>query len=57
MAVLGGIFILIIGLASLIGPAMVTHGYQEQNLELRESPPSSEHWPVSYTHLTLPTKA
>ena len=44
MAVLGGIFILIIGLASLIGPAMVTHGYQEQNLELRESPPSSEHW-------------
>ena len=23
---------------------MVTHGYQEQNLELRESPPSREHW-------------
>ena len=44
MAVLGGVFILIMGLASLIGPAMVTHGYQEQNLELRESPPSSEHW-------------
>ena len=44
MAVLGGGFILIMGLASLIGPAMVTHGYQEQNLELRESPPSSEHW-------------
>ena len=44
MAVLGGVFILIMGLASLIGPAMVTHGFQEQNLELRESPPSSEHW-------------
>jgi len=44
MAVLGGVFILIMGLASLIGPAIVTHGYQEQNLELRESPPSSEHW-------------
>ena len=40
----GWVFILIMGLASLIGPAMVTHGYQEQNLELRESPPSREHW-------------
>ena len=44
MAVLGGVFILIMGLASLIGPAIITHSYQEQNLELRESPPSSEHW-------------
>ena len=44
MAVFGGLFILVMGLASLVGPAMVTHGYQEQNLELRESPPSAEHW-------------
>jgi len=44
MAVFGGLFILVMGLASLVGPTMVTHGYQEQNLELRESPPSAEHW-------------
>jgi len=44
MAVFGGLFILVMGLASRVGPTMVTHGYQEQNLELRESPPSAEHW-------------
>jgi len=44
MAVIGGIFILIMGMASFFGPMMVEHGYQEQNLELRETPPSADHW-------------
>jgi oligopeptide transport system permease protein len=43
MAVIGGIFILIMGMASFFGPMMVEHGYQEQNLELRETPPSADH--------------
>lgn len=44
MAVAGGIFISLIILTSVFGPMLVQYGYQEQNLELRESPPSAEHW-------------
>lgn len=43
MAVLGGIFILIIGLASLVGPMMIKYNYSQQDLQLKESPPSKEH--------------
>ncbi len=44
MAVAGGIFISLMILTSVFGPMLVQHGYQEQNLELRESAPSAEHW-------------
>ncbi|MBT5926837.1 MAG: ABC transporter permease [Verrucomicrobia bacterium] len=44
MAVIGGVFILIVGLASLCGPMMVKYNYWEQDLQLRESAPSMEHW-------------
>ena len=44
MAVAGGIFISLMILTSAFGPMLVQHGYQEQNLELRESSPSAEHW-------------
>ncbi len=44
MAVAGGVFILLMMLTSLFGPMFVEYGYQEQNLQLRESPPSAEHW-------------
>jgi oligopeptide transport system permease protein len=44
MALFGGFFILLMMLSSFFGPMLVPHGYQEQNLQLRESPPSAEHW-------------
>lgn len=44
MAVAGGIFISLMILTSAFGPMLVQYGYQEQNLELRESSPSAEHW-------------
>ena len=44
MAVAGGIFISLMILTSAFCPMLVQHGYQEQNLELRESSPSAEHW-------------
>jgi oligopeptide transport system permease protein len=44
MAVAGGIFIFLMILTSVFGPMLAQHGYQEQNLELRESAPSAEHW-------------
>jgi len=44
LAVAGGIVILLMALACFAGPWFLTYSYQEQNLELRESPPSAEHW-------------
>ena len=44
MAVAGGIFILLMMITSFFGPMVVEFGYQEQDLQLRESAPSTEHW-------------
>ena len=50
-----------VGLA-LISPSVVPFDYKLQNSALMLSQPDAIHWlgadhPVSYTHLTLPTKA
>ena len=44
MAVIGGFFILLMIVTSFFGPMLIKHGYQEQDLDLKESPPSREHW-------------
>jgi oligopeptide transport system permease protein len=44
MALLGGIFILLMAVAAFMGPMFLSNGYQEQNLDLRETPPSADHW-------------
>jgi oligopeptide transport system permease protein len=44
MAVLGAIVILVISLASIVGPFMVKLSYEETNLNLGASAPSGDHW-------------
>jgi len=43
MAVFGAIALAIIAAASLIGPLVIAHGYEEQNLLLGAAPPSAAH--------------
>jgi oligopeptide transport system permease protein len=44
MAVLGGIFVIIITLLSFTGPYLLKFDHKEQNLTNRLKPPSGEHW-------------
>ena len=44
MAVFGGVVILVISFASIVGPYMVRLSYEETNLDLGASPPSADHW-------------
>jgi oligopeptide transport system permease protein len=44
MAVLGAVIILVISLASIVGPFMVRLSYEETDLNLGASGPSRDHW-------------
>lgn len=44
MAVAGGIFIVLLMLASFLAPLIAPHSYQEQNLALGATPPGLAHW-------------
>lgn len=44
LAFIGGIVIIVLGVICLVGPWLITKGYQEQDLHLGASPPSAEHW-------------
>ena len=44
MAVLGGIFILLLALISFATPFIAPDSYKHQNLDLGATPPSSAHW-------------
>lgn len=44
MAVAGGIILIILGIACLVGPFVSPYSYEEQDLDLNASPPSAQHW-------------
>ncbi len=44
MAVAGGVILLVIALACIVGPWISSYGYEEQDLVLGASPPSARHW-------------
>lgn len=44
MAVAGGIMLIILGIACLVGPFVSPYSYEEQDLDLNASPPSAQHW-------------
>ena len=44
LAVGGAIVLLVLALASFLGPLFVTQSYETQNLQLGATPPSAEHW-------------
>ena len=44
MAVASALFLLVISSVCFVLPSFLEHGYMEQNLELRETPPSGDHW-------------
>lgn len=44
MAVGGGIFILVLALASFLSPLIAPHSYQTQDLALGATSPSAQHW-------------
>jgi oligopeptide transport system permease protein len=44
LAVIGGIFIALLTLASLLAPLIAPHSYEQQNLSLGATPPSAAHW-------------
>lgn len=44
LAVLGAIVLLVLGLASFLGPLVLTQSYETQDLQLGATPPSGEHW-------------
>lgn len=44
MAVFGFVVVVVIALASIIGPFMIKYSYETQDLNLGAKPPSAEHW-------------
>jgi len=44
LAVAGAILLLLLAVASFLGPLFLTHSYETQNLQLGATPPSPEHW-------------
>lgn len=44
MAVIGGVFIALLTLASVLAPLIAPHSYERQNLSLGAAPPSRAHW-------------
>lgn len=44
LAVAGGVILLLLGLACVIGPMVIGVSYQDQNLDLGASAPSAAHW-------------
>jgi oligopeptide transport system permease protein len=44
MAVIGGVFILVLSLASFLAPLLARQSYDAQNLNLGATPPSAAHW-------------
>ncbi|HMJ06100.1 MAG TPA: ABC transporter permease [Chthoniobacterales bacterium] len=44
LAVAGAILLLILALASFLGPLFLTQSYETQNLRLGATPPSAQHW-------------
>ena len=44
LAVLGAVVLVLEAVLCLAGPAVLPHGYEEQNLELTVAAPSAEHW-------------
>jgi oligopeptide transport system permease protein len=44
LAVLGGIFLILLTFASFVVPAIFSLSYDQQNLELGATPPSAQHW-------------
>ncbi|HWL62112.1 MAG TPA: ABC transporter permease subunit [Steroidobacteraceae bacterium] len=44
MAVAGGVILLVIALACIVGPWLSGYGYEEQDLVLGAAPPSAQHW-------------
>ena len=44
LAVLAAIVLVLEAVLCLVGPAVLPHGYEEQNLELTVAAPSAEHW-------------
>jgi len=44
LAVAGGVIVLTLALLCLIGPFFLRYSYEEQNLNIRQTPPSREHW-------------
>lgn len=44
LALFGGVTLVVLAVACLVGPWLMSTGYQEQNLQLGASPPSAEHW-------------
>jgi len=44
LAVIGGITLIVIGLACVVAPWFMSYGYEEQDLVLGAAPPSAAHW-------------
>jgi oligopeptide transport system permease protein len=44
LAVAGAILLILLALASFLGPLFLKHSYETQNLQLGATPPSAEHW-------------
>jgi oligopeptide transport system permease protein len=44
LAVIGGITLIVIGLACVVAPWFISYGYEEQDLVLGAAPPSAAHW-------------
>ena len=44
LALAGGVILVVIAVLCVAGPWFLSSSYHEQNLDLRESPPSAEHW-------------
>jgi oligopeptide transport system permease protein len=44
LAVLGGVLLLLLAAACILGPILSAYGYAEQNLDNTFAPPSAQHW-------------
>jgi oligopeptide transport system permease protein len=44
LAVAGAILLMLLAIASFLGPLLLSHSYETQNLQLGATPPSAEHW-------------
>jgi oligopeptide transport system permease protein len=44
VAVIGGITLIVVGLACVAGPWFMSYGYEQQDLVLGAAPPSAAHW-------------
>jgi oligopeptide transport system permease protein len=44
LAVAGAILLVVLALASFLGPLFLKHSYETQNLQLGATPPSAQHW-------------